>query len=53
MTTRGLKKTLSNPFALVAQGFAMGSLLVWVTIPADAQAQDLARTTEIAAPPTR
>ncbi|WP_158703101.1 hypothetical protein [Allosphingosinicella vermicomposti] len=39
MTKRALKKKLSNPFALMAQGFAVGALLFWVTMPDDLQAQ--------------
>ena len=47
MTTRGLKKKLSNPFALVAQGFAVGSILFFATLPDDAQAQAIAAPVEI------
>lgn len=49
MTTRGLKKKLSNPFALVAQGFAVGSILFFATLPDDAQAQAVAAPAEIQA----
>jgi hypothetical protein len=34
-----IKRTLQNPFALIAQGFVAGALLFWVTLP-DAPAQD-------------
>lgn len=47
VTKRGLKKKLSNPFALVAQGFAVGSLLFFATLPDDAQAQAVAAPVEI------
>ena len=38
MTTR-FRKKLTNPLALMAQGFAVGSLLFWATMPNDAEAQ--------------
>jgi hypothetical protein len=34
-----IKKKLTNPFALVAQGFAVGAALFVVTIPSDADSQ--------------
>lgn len=45
--TRGLKKKLSNPFALVAQGFVMGSILFFATQPDDARAQVVAAAPEM------
>ena len=31
-----IKKKLTNPFALVAQGFGLGAVLFFATIPAEA-----------------
>jgi hypothetical protein len=32
-----IKQKLQNPFALVAQGFVAGAVLLWATSPSDAQ----------------
>ena len=46
MTTR-FRKKLTNPLALMAQGFAVGSLLFWATMPNDAEAQAPVPASEI------
>src|SRR3546814_13331197 len=37
-TARTIKQKLQNPFALVAQGFVAGALMLWVTAPSESDA---------------
>jgi hypothetical protein len=39
-----IKKKLTNPFVLVAQGFAAGAVIFFATAPADADPQEQAPT---------
>jgi len=52
VTKRAIKKKLSNPFALAAQGFVVGSLLFWATVPEGAQAQAPVPAMETSSQPT-
>ena len=36
--TMDIRKTLKNPFALVAQGFVAGAVLFWATMPQEQDA---------------
>lgn len=45
----GMKKKLQNPFALVAQGFIAGAILIWATAPRDADASQDAPVEQAAA----
>jgi hypothetical protein len=44
-----IKQKLQNPFALVAQGFVAGAILLWVTTPAEAEAAPTAPLVQSAA----
>lgn len=44
-----IKKTLKNPFALVAQGFVVGAVLFWATMPHEQEAPQPTRTQAIQA----
>src|SRR3546814_8762886 len=37
-TAMTIKQKLQNPFALVAQGFVAGALMLWVTAPSESDA---------------
>lgn len=46
-----IKKKLTNPFALVAQGFGLGAVLFLVTIPAESDAPQAQRSSQSAVLP--
>ena len=41
-----IKKTLQNPFVLMAQGFVAGAFLFWSSLPAEVAAPDGAPTVQ-------
>jgi hypothetical protein len=43
-----IKKKLTNPFVLVAQGFAAGAIIFFATAPAEADPQQQAPTASTA-----
>lgn len=49
-----IKKTLQNPFALVAQGFVAGAILFWATMPheQDTPQPSRAQSAQVIADPT-
>lgn len=44
-----IKKTLQNPFALVAQGFAVGAVLFFATAPRDVDAPQQPSSAQVSA----
>ncbi|HWH18530.1 MAG TPA: hypothetical protein VNT77_09400 [Allosphingosinicella sp.] len=44
-----IKKKLSNPLALVAQGFGLGAILFFATAPSEADSPPQPRSAETAA----
>ena len=44
-----IKKTLQNPFVLMAQGFVAGAFLFWSSLPSDVAAPDGAQAVQASA----
>jgi hypothetical protein len=41
-----LKRRLQNPFALIAQGFIAGAIILYATTPADVRQQSISATVQ-------
>ena len=46
-----IKKKLTNPFALVAQGFGLGAVLFFATVPSEPDSTNARTATQSAALP--